>query len=86
MVVNISPSTCVSLIHDVSPYCVIGDGMRQGLLSDDVACEEQIKSALCELLQHLCDCQVSRYRPINSAHYISHEIHVGQQKSIVFRL
>lgn len=29
-----------------------------GLLSPEVAKEEPIKLALCQLLQHLCDCQV----------------------------
>ena len=43
------------------------DVIRQGLLSDDVACEEPIKSALCDLLHHLCDCQV-----------ISHAYHMTQ--------
>jgi hypothetical protein len=31
----------------------------EGLLSQEVSSEEPMKLALCALLQHLCDCQVS---------------------------
>ena len=35
------------------------DRLPYGLLSAEVATEEPIKLVLCDLLQHLCDCQVS---------------------------
>ena len=35
------------------------ESLPHGLLAADVATEEPIKLVLCDLLQHLCDCQVS---------------------------
>ena len=41
-----------------SCLCVDAGRWRLGLLSAEVTSEEDMKLALCNLLQHLCDCQV----------------------------
>jgi len=39
--------------------CLLLVPLEKGILSKEVSCEEPIKLAICHLLQHLCDCQVS---------------------------